>query len=232
MKKRDYPATLPALCVAAALLLGLVCGSFTITADAVSSSEIQKQIEELESRQQKIEQQLAELEDKKTENLSEIQDIVSQKSLIEQQIVLLNAQIIGINEQIAAYNVLISDQQERLENAQQNLALLNQKYKQRIRAMEEDGELSLWLVLFRANSFSDFLDRLNMIQEIAAADRRRLRQISDAAALVEASQQALREEKRGLQETRQDLTDAQAEFDNKNAEMEELVAFFEEKLNK
>jgi peptidoglycan hydrolase CwlO-like protein len=50
--------------------------------------------------------------------------------------------------------------------------------------MEEQGKLSYWSVLFKANSFIDLLDRVSMINEIAASDQRRLKEISDAAEAV------------------------------------------------
>ena len=56
----------------------------------------------------------------------------------------------------------------------------NASYKLRIRTMEEEGTLSYWEVLFKANSFSDLLDRLNMVEEIAASDNRRLQELDEA----------------------------------------------------
>ena len=36
--------------------------------------------------------------------------------------------------------------------------------------MEETGNISYWAILFGANSFSDLLDKIDVIQEIAKAD--------------------------------------------------------------
>ena len=93
-------------------------------------------------------------------NENEIEDMVNRKNSIDQQIALLHAQIDNINQQIAAYALLIADKQDELDEAQFRLDELNEKNKERIRAMEEDGNISYWSIIFKASSFSDLLDRL------------------------------------------------------------------------
>ena len=93
---------------------------------------------------------MEQLQGQMEENQAETEDIVAEKSNIDQQIALLYAKISNINEQIDSYNVLIADKQEDLEAAQVKLQELNEKNKERIRAMEEDSGLSYWSVLFKA----------------------------------------------------------------------------------
>ena len=85
------------------------------------------------------------------------------------------------------------------------------------------GTISYWSVLFKANSFSDLLDRLNMVEEIASSDTRRLQELSDAANAVEAAQNELAQEKSELEQTRIELNNTQAELDAKRAEADELI---------
>ena len=42
----------------------------------------------------------------------------------------------------------------------------------RVRAMEEQGTISYWSVLFKADSFTDLLSRMDFINEIMEADQR------------------------------------------------------------
>jgi len=83
--------------------------------------------------------------------------------------------------------------------------------------MEEEGSVTYWSVLFQANSFADFLDRINMVQEIAAADRRRLDELNAAAKAVAEMKTGLEEEKFGLEETKFSLSMAQMELEAKRA---------------
>lgn len=232
MKNKKLWITLLVLCMTLTMLPSAVFNWQPTEAEAASSSQIQNQINQLEKEQNALEKELADLKKQQSSNLSDIKAMVNQKSVIEQQVGILYAQIDVINEQIAAYSLLIADKQLEVDAAQQRLLELNKKHKERIRAMEEEGGMSYWSVLFKANSFSDFLDRLTIIQEIAAADRRRLEEMAKANQELEAAQQVLREEKLELENSKTALAAKQAEMAAKHAEadalLQELVAKGEE----
>ena len=67
--------------------------------------------------------------------------MVEQKNNIDQQIGLLYTEIENINSQIRSYTELIAANQEELDAAEAKLAELNEKNKERIQAMEEEGEI-------------------------------------------------------------------------------------------
>ena len=138
----------------------------------------------MKQEQAGIAAQIQSLRSQISQNTSEIQRMVTEKNVIDQEIFLLYQQISNINDQIATYNLLIADKQEELDAAQTRFDTLLRENKSRIQAMEEAGELSYWSVLFQANSFADLLDRFNMVQEIAASDQRRLKELNEAAKVV------------------------------------------------
>jgi murein DD-endopeptidase MepM/ murein hydrolase activator NlpD len=209
--------------MAAIILLSLLLGIFASTVHAASSSEIKDQIEEMKKEQEEIRKQKKELEAKRKQNQKDIKSMVAEKNNYDQQVALLFAEISSTNDLISAYNLLIADKQNEMDTAQQLLDDLNKAYKERIRAMEEEGELSYWSVLFEASSFADFLDRLNMIQEIASADRRRLEQLDAAAKEVEQTREILAQEKASLEQTKVELEATQAELEAKSAEASKLL---------
>ena len=149
--------------------------------------------------------------------------VVEQKNLIDQQVFLLYRQVQAITDQITAYSELIANKQDELDKATARYEELNLKNKERIRAMEENGNLSYWSVLFKANSFSDLLDRLNMIDEIAAADQRRLVELDEAAQAMEAAKSELEVEKLDLEESKKELEASQVELDEARLKAEELL---------
>ncbi len=212
-----------ALVLVLGLVLGIASDFLPTNAKAASSSAIKEQIEELEKEQAALEDKLDDLRGQQDENASEIKEMMDQKNLIDQQVGLLYTQISNINEQISAYSVLIADKQAELDDAEKRLKELNEKHKERIRAMEENGELSYWSVLFEANSFSDFLDRLTMMEEIAAADSRRLKEIREAAEEVAEAKTVLLAERDELKKAKDKLADAQAELEKKAAEAQRLL---------
>jgi murein DD-endopeptidase MepM/ murein hydrolase activator NlpD len=232
MKNKRLFISILAGIMAGILLLGLILSALPTKASAASSSEIKDQIEQMEKEQEGMQAEIDALKGQQKENLSEIKDIVAQKSLIEQQVGLLYQQVDSMNEQIAAYAILIADKQQELDEAEEHLAELNRKNKERIRAMEEEGKLSYWSIIFKAGSFSDLLDRLNMIQEINAADQRRLKDINRAAEEVAATQLELAVEKDELELAREDLDATELILAEKreeaNALLTELIAKGEE----
>ncbi len=213
----------------AALLTAVLVVSILSPAQAASSDEIREQLEQLEREEAAISNQIEALDQQSQENRQELEQIVDQKYDLDRQIALLQAQMGNINDQIAAYNLLIAQRQEDLDAAQQRLEALTEQNKERIRAMEEQGNLTYWSVLFHASSFSDLLDRMNMIQEIQAADKRRLEELNLAATEVEAAQQLLLQDKEGLQAVRQGLQETQEALDAKRRDADALVAQLWEK---
>ena len=226
MKKKTQKIVVSILAgfLAAVMLLSLVLSILPVRAAAAkSSSEIQEQIDALEEEQAKIQEEMDKLQSQMDENKAETAGVVAEKSNIDRQISLLMTRISTINEQVDAYNVLIADKQEELDAAQARLAYLNEKNKERIRAMEEEGGLSYWSVLFKANNFSDFLDRLSMIEEIAASDRRRIKEMSDVAAEVAEAKQTLSDKKTDLEGTKAELAAAREDLESKRAESDALL---------
>jgi len=223
MKNRKRLIAVLAGIMAGVMLLGLLLSMIPV-AHAASSSEIRNQINELKDQQEELQTMMEDLQNQYQENESEIANIVARKNVIDQEIFLLNAEISNINAQINAFSLLIADKQEELDEATERVETLNDKYRERIRTMEEEGSLSYWAVLFQANSFSDLLDRLNMIEEIASADRRRLQEMNQASRELEAAQEALQVEKDALEDTKAELDAAYEELDEKKEEAQELIA--------
>ena len=229
MKNRKKWVSILAGIMAAIMLLSLILSLIPTNVSAASSSEIKKQIAELKSQKKELENQMKDVQNQVEENEDEITNMVNQKNAIDQEIFLLYEQIKNIDQQLAAYSQLIADKQDELDNAREHLDTLSAKNKERIRAMEEDGSVTYWSVLFKASNFSDLLDRLSMIDEIASADRRRLLEMDEAAAEVAAAQVALEAEKEELQVVKDEMDAAQAVLDEKRAEADALLVELVEK---
>lgn len=228
MNKKSIGISILAGILALALALGLAVGFVPTTVSAATSGELKQQLNALKEEKNDLESQIKNLKSQISANSSQIEKMVAEKNIIDQEIFLLYQQIDNINHQIATYSLLIADKQEELVVAEAKFSELTAQNRERIRAMEEAGTLSYWSVLFQANSFADLLDRVNMVREIAAADRRRLEELSAAAKVVSDAKAELETEKTGLEETRNSLDATQQELEGKREEagrlLEELVA--------
>ena len=223
MKNRKRWVSVMAGVMAVIMLLSLILSLIPTKVGAASSSEIRKQISALKEEKKEIDAKLKNVKSQLKENDNEIGSIVARKDAIDQEVQLLHQQIENINYQVSSYALLIADKQDELDMANLNLDALNEKNKERLRAMEEDGDVSYWAVVFKANSFSDLLDRISMIQEINAADQRRLQEIRAVAQQVSAVQSELVYEKTALESIKEELNAAEITLESKRAESDRLL---------
>lgn len=224
MNNKKFWVSLLAGVMAAVMILSLLLSLIPVNASAATSSEIKDQIEEMEKEQAALEQELKDLENKKADNLTEMKDIIAQKNIVDQQVSLLHDQIKSVNNEISAYAVMLADKQRELDKATADLEKMRQLHMERIRAMEENGSISYWSVLFEANSFIDLLDRLSMIEEIAASDRKRIENMEEAARLVEEAKITMQLDQTALREQRQKLAAKEMELDMKREESAKLLS--------
>lgn len=222
MNSKKFAAILAAV-LAGVMVLSLLLGLLPGAVSAASSSEIQNQIDLLEEEQEMLKQQIAELESNLTQNKKDIKSMVARKDGIDQQVALLHQQQTVLKQSITAYNLMIADKQDELDTAEKRLDLLYTAYKDRIRAMEEQGEISYWSVIFEANSFFEMLDHLNMAAEIARADRQRLNEIRKVAQQVEEARAELQVSKQKLEIQRQELEAAEQSLMIKQGEADGLL---------
>ena len=217
---RKSLTSLLSVMLAAVMLIGVI----PMPAHAAkSSSVIQGELNALKDENKAIQAEINAIQKKYDANASEIQNLVNQKNAVDQEISLLNAQIANLNSQITAYGQLIADSQDELDIAQFMLNGLSEKHKLRIRAMEEEGTVSYWEVIFEASSFTDMLDRINMMQEIAASDQDRLEEMRQAAADVVAARDMMEEGKAELEASSAALAESQAAMEVKRTESDGIL---------
>ena len=214
----------PTTRVLSALLAGvLLLGALPAPVHASKSDQIRQEITGLKSRNRDIQAELNGIQSRYDANAGEIQDLVDQKNALDQEINLMSEQIENINQQITSYSQLIADNQETLENAEKDLTELNVKHRERIRAMEEGGDVSYWSVIFEANSFTDMLDRVNMVQEISESDHRRLEEMKLAADRVEEAKLTMENERAALEDSKVQLEATQATLELKRAQSDDVL---------
>jgi murein DD-endopeptidase MepM/ murein hydrolase activator NlpD len=211
------------------LAVVLVAGLFvsyrpTEVSAAKSSAAIKNELNDLEKQKAEIDKELKALQKQLSDHKGEIKAMVNQKNVIDQEITLLYGQIDNINSQLTAYNNLIADKQDELDATELRLAELQVKNAERIRAMEKNGKLSYWAVIFEANSFSDLLDRLKIVRQIQKSDKNLMREMNEAIAAVAEAKAGLEEEKTSLEQTKAELAESQKKLEEKRADADKLLA--------
>ena len=223
MSKKKHILSVLAVFLSLVLFFNLMGGVQPASVSAASSSQIKEELNELEERNAEIEAELNALRGQLSDNRDELESLVAQKDLVDQEIVLLYEQMEVVNQQITVCAQLIADKQEEVDQAQARLQELQQKNLERIRAMEENGELSYWSVLSGASSFMEMLDRWEMVQEIAEADKKCLEELDKAAAEVAAARDALAEDQAELQNKRDQMDAVEQVLAQKRVETDALL---------
>lgn len=214
MDTRQFHKRCFALILACALALGCLP-----RAQAASRSAI----ESLQSQQASLTVQKAELQKKLDGIRSSQGQALNKKNLVEQQLNVLNQQIQVSENLLAQYARQITEKEAELEQAKAKEAEYQAEFEQRVRAMEERGNVSYWSVLFQASDFSDLLDRIDMIGEIMDADDQVLDQLAEARQAVVQAKADLEASRQGQQETLAQQQSQQAQLQAQQAEVDQLI---------
>ena len=223
MRKRKLWVSIIAGLLALLMVLGIVASAIPTYVSAESSAEIKKRIEALKEDKKAVKEHMSEIDADIDDNYSEIEKIVAQKNLVDQEVFLLTQEVTIINNQIIEYNLLVADKQEELEKAEEHLEQLQAENKERIRAMEKNGKLSYWSVIFQANSFTDMLDRINMMEEIAASDQQRLSEMRLVAEDIHAAQAELETGRTELEASRSALAENETALEERRGESDDIL---------
>ena len=214
MDTRQFHKRCFALLLACALALGCLP-----RAQAASRSAI----ESLQSQQASLTVQKAELQKKLDGIRSSQGQALNKKNLVEQQLNVLKQQIQVSENLLAQYARQITEKEAELEQAKAKEAEYQAEFEQRVRAMEERGNVSYWSVLFQASDFSDLLDRIDMIGEIMDADDQVLDQLAEARQAVVQAKADLEASRQGQQETLAQQQSQQAQLQAQQAEVDQLI---------
>ena len=233
MKTNRKTHCLRILCALLALLtvFGMTSGLLA-PVRAAQSQKILTELQKLREEQSGIQKKRTALSAEIAENKKQTQSVVEQKSDIDRQIELSNETIDNYNAQIQQYSLLIAEKQKELDEAELHETQLQEQYKARLRSMEETGTVSYWSILFKASSFSDLLDRVDMIHEIAKSDQLMMKKLSEATEAVQQSREELEQEQQQMQTARDELAAQEVELEMQRAEADALLLQIAEECEK
>ncbi len=166
MLKQKQKRRLTAL-LAALLAFCLVFAAVPAPVYAVTQAEI----DELERKKKDIEKKVEEKQAAVEELEDQQASVLEQKQALDERNEYLYEQLNINAEQIALYDQLIA--QKGLEVAAAKAKELEQleRYRTRVRAMEENGKTDFLAVLLNSNSLGEFLTAIDDIGEIMESDK-------------------------------------------------------------
>lgn len=209
--------------VAFLLVLAALC-TMLPAVSAENSSDIQDEIDRLKEEADRIEQQQKEIENQIDENDAQTLSFAEEKMRIDNDLELARQEVENLEAQIHQYNLLVAEKQAELDELTEKQNTLMQKFRLRMRSLQERGNISYWQVLFHSASFEDMLMRKTMVEEIAASDQRMLGQIRENAEQVLLAKESLTEQKAMLEEKKVEQAAAQEALEHKRAESDQAIS--------
>ena len=203
-----------------AALLVPAWGGLARQVRAASQSEIdalKAEQAESQARQEELKEQLA--------GVKEDQAAAQQKrQLLQQQLEAINAELDSIDAQISYYDGEIAQKEAERREAEAKEQAQYERFCERVRAMEEEGTVSYWSILFNAEDFSDLLDRLADVDAVMDYDNQVMEELTAARQELERLQAELERLQAELESARAEEQAAKDQQEAKKAEQQAKVA--------
>ncbi|MGI5977639.1 MAG: murein hydrolase activator EnvC family protein [Candidatus Limivicinus sp.] len=213
MKQKKF-ISLIAIVMAVLMVLSLVVSIVPISAHAVTQDEIdtiQQKKKELSGKVSDCRERLEQLKLQKA-------NVLEQKAAITEENRLAQEQIDLVQEQIDIYDDMIAVKAEELDEAKTREDRQLQKYRTRVRAMEENGNYNILDIVLKSSNFSELLAAVDDMGEIMESDRALEDEYIDAREETEEVKTAYEAEKAEYEGKKSDL---KAEQDELRKQMEE-----------
>jgi len=223
MKRKKIISAI-AVILAVLMVLSLMV-SILPTAFAVSQSDI----DALRAQKNALSERVAEAQ-ARLEGLREQEaGVLEKKAALDEQNASAKAALELVAQEIAMYDEIIAEKTAELDEAMNREQEQLERYRTRVRAMEENGGYNILAVVVRSNNFSELLSGLDDMGEIMESDKELERQYRAARQEVERVKAEYEEVRADCEEKQAVLREEQAAIQAQiNQTQEELDALADE----
>ena len=195
-----------AFAMALVMTMSVMLSCMSVSAFAVTQSEI----DALKSQKSQLANQKSSLQSTINSLQGQQNDQIALKNALDEKNAITVKQILNLNEQIELHTQLIEQKTKEVDEAQKVADAQLEKYKVRVRAMEESGRYNYFEVLFGASSIGEFLSLIDDIGDIMKSDK----ELEDA----------YRQSVKDLKAVKAEYEQAKAEMESSKTELESLKA--------
>ena len=140
-------------------MLVSVVASGIVYAGAASSAELKDKLSSLEDQKAEIKKEL-------DSTASKVSDVEKTRAALQKEITLTKEEIETVKAYIERLQQQIDVKSTELESAQKALEAKEENFSQTVRTTYEQGDISYLEVLLNSSSFSDLLNRLDIVSTI------------------------------------------------------------------
>lgn len=210
-----------AIILALIMVLSIV---FSILGSSPAQAVTQGQIDALKQKEAELADRQKELQSQINSLQYEQSSAAAKKRVLDEQISITEEEIGLLTDEIATYEILIIEKQAEVEEAQAREDEQWAIYKDNIRAMEEQGSVSYFEIIFDAGDFVDLLSRIDLVDSMMQSDENSYNKLQNARI-------ATQEAKASLEQTKFDLENKKVEQEAKAVVLTEQLAVAQELLD-
>jgi murein DD-endopeptidase MepM/ murein hydrolase activator NlpD len=148
---------------------------------------------------------------------------IEKKEVLDERITLTSLEIDNISETINQFSLLIREKEYEVVIAQNREDAQLERYRGRVRDMEENGIISYLEIIFDSTSFSDLLARIDFVSDIMRADENSYYTLQQARNETVEAKETLEDTKAELDEEKEALEEKKAELDKQLEEAQALI---------
>jgi len=149
------------------IVMSLLLSILPVRAFAIDQS----QIDEIQKQKNELSNRVAECQNRIDLLKEEQANVLETKAALDEQNRAANEQLDLINQEIALYNDMVKEKEKELKKAREIEQDHLERYRSRIRAMEENGTHSILTLILNSENFADFLTAMDDMEEIMESDK-------------------------------------------------------------
>ncbi|MBQ4155353.1 MAG: peptidoglycan DD-metalloendopeptidase family protein, partial [Clostridia bacterium] len=183
----------------------------SVDVSALSSYELQQQINEYESKQQQIQNKIDALQDDKESAKEKADNLQEQVDVIEGKVDLITQRVNALENEISEKQSEINKKETEISDAKELL-------KKRLRAICIAGASTDLLVLLSAEDYSDFLMKSDVVKRITTDTKDLMTELEDEIKVINKEKKKVQVKKAEVDSLRQELVSEQNVLDAKYKE--------------
>lgn len=224
---RKKAVSVIAVILAVLMLLSLVVGVIPLTAHADELDELDElraKKAELSSQVQEIKERIDGLKEQQANVLEQMVALMEQNRLAEEQLEI-------IDEEIREYEILIQNKGKEVDAAKDRENVQLEKYRTRVRAMEESGGYNILALVLQSDNFSQLITAIDDMGEIMESDKQLQHEYETAREETEEVKAQYETEKTVYEGKQQELRDEQAAIQADMERGEEILYGLQDEID-
>lgn len=205
--------------------------SLLFTAVFASSKELKKKRDNKLDEKIKIEQKLKQTKEKVKNKNAEVSTVQAEIAKLDAEISKYDSSIFDLTQKMDTLKVEITENEKKLDEANNNLEAVQDEFGERMRASYMNGRVGYLEVIMNSKSIEELLNNIEMAKRVAESDKKmidyvdfQINQIKESTEKLEVAHEALDTSKKSLEVQRGKLAVAS---DNKNRYMNALLSDIE-----